>query len=77
MSELERRQKAQEDAKRQQVVDTKSGELFSGPNDVVLGNPKGKVTLVEFFDYNCGYCKRSLDDVTKLMKTEPESCGSC
>ncbi|MGI3899661.1 MAG: DsbA family protein [Janthinobacterium lividum] len=72
MSELERRQKAQEEAKRQQVVDTKSSDLFNGPNDVVLGNPKGKVTLVEFFDYNCGYCKRSLDDVAKLMKTEPE-----
>ncbi len=72
MTELERRQKAQEEAKRQQVVDTKSADLFNGANDVVLGNPKGKVTLVEFFDYNCGYCKRSLDDVAKLMKSEPE-----
>ena len=72
MAELERRQKEQEAVKRQQVVDEKSGELFNAPNEVVLGNPKGKVTLVEFFDYNCGYCKRALDDVGKLMKTEPE-----
>ena len=72
MAELERRQKAQEEAKRQQAVDGKAAELFNAPGDVVLGNPKGKVTLVEFFDYNCGYCKRSLDDIAKLMKTEPD-----
>jgi len=72
MTELERRQKAQESAKRERVVDEKSAELFHAPNEVVLGNPNGKVTLVEFFDYNCGYCKRALDDVGKLMKTEPE-----
>ena len=72
MAELERRQKDQEEAKRSQVVDQNAGQLFNGPSDVVLGNPKGKVTLVEFFDYNCGYCKRSLDDIAKLLKTEPE-----
>ncbi len=72
MAELERRQKAQEEAKRSQVVDGNAGQLFGAPGDVVLGNPKGRVTLVEFFDYNCGYCKRSLDDVAKLMKTEPD-----
>ncbi len=72
MSELERRQKVQESARREQVVGEKSAELFNAPNEVVLGNPKGKVTLVEFFDYNCSYCKRALDDVGKLLKTEPE-----
>ncbi len=72
LAELDRRQKAEETAKRQQAVDEKSGQLFNAPNEVVLGNPKGKVTLVEFFDYNCGYCKRALDDVGRLMKTEPE-----
>ena len=72
MAALEQRQKTQEQAKRQQAVDSKSAELFSAPSDVVLGNPKGKVTLVEFFDYNCGYCKRSLDDIAKLLKTEPD-----
>jgi protein-disulfide isomerase len=38
----------------------------------VVGNPKGKITLVEFFDYNCGYCKRALADLVSLMKAEPE-----
>ena len=72
MSELERRQKLQESARREQVVGEKSAELFNAPNEVVLGNPKGKVTLVEFFDYNCGYCKRALGDVGKLLSSEPE-----
>lgn len=32
-----------------------------------IGNPKGDVTIVEFFDYNCGYCKRALPNVTGLL----------
>jgi protein-disulfide isomerase len=72
MAELERRQKAQEDAKRSQTIERDAPELFASPGDAVIGNPKGKVTLVEFFDYNCGYCKRSLDDIGRLLKTEPE-----
>jgi protein-disulfide isomerase len=38
----------------------------------VLGNPQGKVTMVEFFDYNCGYCKRALPDMIDLLKTDPD-----
>lgn len=72
MAELDARQKQQDEAKRQQAVETKSADIFNARNDVVLGNPRGKVTLVEFFDYNCGYCKRSLDDIGRLMKTEPD-----
>ena len=47
------------------------GDLFSSPHQVVLGNPHGNVTMVEFFDYNCGYCKRALPDMLTLMKTNP------
>ena len=32
-------------------------ELFNSPTSPVIGNPRGDITLVEFFDYNCGYCK--------------------
>jgi protein-disulfide isomerase len=45
--------------------------LYSSPHQVVLGNPNGKVTFVEFFDYNCGFCKRAMDDMLTLMKTDP------
>jgi protein-disulfide isomerase len=37
----------------------------------VLGNPKGDVTVVEFFDYNCGYCKRALIDMDSMIKADP------
>jgi protein-disulfide isomerase len=37
---------------------------------VVLGNPQGNITMVEFFDYNCGYCKRALPDMLTLLKTD-------
>jgi protein-disulfide isomerase len=39
---------------------------------VVLGNKDGDVTFVEFFDYNCGYCKRAMADMLDLMKTDPK-----
>jgi protein-disulfide isomerase len=46
--------------------------LFSSPRQVVLGNPAGNVTFVEFFDYNCGYCKRAMDDMLTLLKNDPK-----
>lgn len=44
--------------------------LFRSERGFVYGNAEGNVTLVEFFDYNCGYCKRSLTDVMTLMDTD-------
>jgi protein-disulfide isomerase len=35
-----------------------------------VGNPKGDVTVIEFFDYNCGYCKRALEDIQNVLKTD-------
>ena len=71
LAELDKRQKAEEVAARQKVVSDQAGKLFSSNYQVVVGNPKGNVTLVEFFDYNCGYCKKALDDLSKLMKADP------
>ena len=72
MTELEVKQKTAEEAQRLQVVDKRSGDLFNSAFQATVGNPQGKVTIVEFFDYNCGYCKRALDDMAKLLKTEPD-----
>ena len=44
--------------------------LRSHPMSPVSGNPKGDVTLVEFFDYQCGYCKRSLKSVRDLLEAD-------
>jgi len=38
----------------------------------VLGNPNGAVTLVEFTDYACGYCRRSVEDIAALAKQNPD-----
>jgi protein-disulfide isomerase len=46
--------------------------LFASPRQVTLGNPAGDVTLVEFFDYNCGFCKRALPDTLTLIKDDPK-----
>ena len=72
MTALEQKQKGEEEANRGQVVDRDGPQLFSSPYQATVGNPQGKVALVEFFDYNCGYCKHALDDMARLLKTEPD-----
>jgi protein-disulfide isomerase len=71
MAELEKRQQAAEVEKRRVAVEENNATLFSSPHQVVLGNPHGNVTMVEFFDYNCGFCKRALSDMLNLLKTDP------
>jgi protein-disulfide isomerase len=71
MAELEKRQSAAEAEKHKTAVKQYSEALFSSPRQVVLGNPDGNVTFVEFFDYNCGYCKRAMGDMLALMKDDP------
>ena len=46
--------------------------LLNSPHDVIAGNPQGDVTMVEFFDYNCGYCRKALADVQALIKGDPK-----
>ena len=70
MSEFEKRQNAAELAKQVAGVSQHKEILFNSSHQVTLGNPKGDVTMVEFFDYNCGYCKRALTDMLDLMKDD-------
>ena len=72
MAELEKRQTAAETEKHKAAVKAHAKALFSSPDQVVLGNPNGNVTFVEFFDYNCGYCKRAMSDMLTLLKTDPK-----
>jgi protein-disulfide isomerase len=59
------------DSQRQQAaVRENARDLFSSSRHVVVGNPQGNVTMVEFFDYNCGYCKRAMDDMMVLLKND-------
>jgi len=47
-------------------------DIYRDPAADVAGNPQGDITVVEFFDYNCGYCKRGLHDVIKLIESDPK-----
>jgi protein-disulfide isomerase len=70
--ELEKRQSAmQADEHKKYIVDKKAS-IFGAATDFVSGNTaKGNVTVVEFFDYNCGWCKKAVDELNKLTATDP------
>lgn len=72
LAEAEKRQvetqRLAQTAALKEVKDT----LVNGKHDVVGGNPNGDLTLVEFFDYNCGYCRKALSDVQALIKSDPK-----
>ncbi len=68
---LQERQQAAEATKHKDAVKANAKQLYSAPDHVVLGNPNGNVTFVEFFDYNCGYCKHAMSDMLTLLKSDP------
>lgn len=70
MNELEKRQTESEKAAQAKAVTELMPVLSQSARSTVIGNPKGDVTLVEFFDYNCGYCKSALNDLVKLVKDD-------
>ncbi|GGH22388.1 outer membrane protein [Alsobacter metallidurans] len=70
--ELDRRQKDAEKTATKAALSQVAATLVQSPRNIVLGNPTGDVTLVEFFDYNCGYCKKSLADIRELSKSDPK-----
>ena len=72
MAELEKKQQLAETEKARSAIKNHTDALFNSPRQVVLGNPQGDVTFVEFFDYNCGYCKRALTDMVEIMGKDPK-----
>lgn len=53
-------------------IDPVRGELEQPFPGAVLGNPEGTVTLVEFSDYACSFCRQSLADVERLVAANPD-----
>jgi protein-disulfide isomerase len=72
MAELTKRQTAAEAQKHEESISKNASLIFNSPRGVTLGNKDGDVTFVEFFDYNCGYCKRAMTDMLDLMKNDPK-----
>lgn len=69
---LEKKQTELRMAQAKQAVAENHDEIFQSSHDLALGNPNGKITVVEFFDYNCGYCKRALSDMDAIIQANPE-----
>ena len=67
---MDKHQQAADAEAHQAAVTENAATLFGSLHQVVLGNPQGDVTMVEFFDYNCGFCKRALSDMLDLVMTD-------
>ena len=75
---IEMEQKFREDqakkqaAAQQKAIVDNAETIFRSKTSFVAGNPKGKVTVVEFFDYNCGFCQRAFRDIQRLLKSDKD-----
>jgi protein-disulfide isomerase len=68
----EKKQAEQRAEQAKTAVKDNHDAIFNASYDIAVGNPKGKITVVEFFDYNCGYCKRAVGDMDAIIKSNPE-----
>ena len=71
LQRLEERQRAAEASESKSVLAKRAEEVFRDPASPVGGNPQGDVTLVEFFDYNCSFCRQMAPHVTKAERDDP------
>ncbi|WP_424942952.1 DsbA family protein [Aliiroseovarius crassostreae] len=70
VSVLEERQAAQAAMDDLELVKVNAEALFNDGYSHVAGNPDGDVTIVEFVDYRCGYCRKAYDEVTELLEKD-------
>jgi len=68
---FEQQQQASQALAAAQVLEAEKTTLENDPNAPVLGNPEGDVTVVEFFDYNCPYCRRVKPEMEALLAADP------
>jgi len=69
---LQERQRAAEAENLKKTIAERSDEILNDPAAPVGGNPTGDVTLVEFFDYNCPYCRRVAPTMVELEGADPD-----
>lgn len=70
ITELQRRNEVASAEHQRAAMAAMATVLTSSPSDPVMGNAQGDVTMVEFFDYRCGYCKKVFGDVQTLLKAD-------
>ena len=69
-NELDKRQEVEQAEQKQKVISESADKIFRSPLAFVGGNANGDVSVVEFFDYNCPYCRKALPDVIKLLQND-------
>ena len=75
LQELQRRQEAAKAEHQKAAVAANHAELFQHADDPVGGNPDGDVTVVEFFDYQCAYCRRVMPSLQAQLRGGQEAQG--
>ena len=70
MEALQQKREAAVQAQRDEVLSAVRVELEQDPSSPFAGNTDGDVTIVEFFDYQCGYCKQVFPTIVELLKTD-------
>ena len=68
---LQSRQKAEEQTRVISAIKENKENLESDPEAPVIGNPNANITVVEFFDYRCGYCKRVFTNMVSILRENP------
>jgi protein-disulfide isomerase len=67
---LQKKQESARLVKANATIAENKSTIFDSKYDMTIGNPKGDVTIVEFFDYNCGYCRHALTDMETMLKKD-------
>jgi len=68
---LEKKQQEQQKSRAQAALKQNADTIFNSPNQGIVGNKDGDVTIVEFFDYNCGFCQRAMEDMNRIVGDDP------
>lgn len=72
VNQLQAHQRANEETDVQTILKSRADEVFRDPASPTSGNPNGDVTLVEFFDYNCPYCRQMTPIMIQAETADPQ-----
>lgn len=70
MNELQAREEQAAASRDGEMLKSHAEVIFNDPNSWVGGNPEGDITVVEFMDYRCGYCRKAYEEVEELVKSD-------